>query len=94
MTQQLAVDMEKTDCLTCAFTADDVDYATFQNPQKSTQPYLDERTECVETDTRRCQGNSLFLLPTTQKLHNSIEKASKKTQAVYTRNSLREARKN
>ncbi len=43
---------------------------------------------------RRCQGNSLFLSPTTQKLHNSIEKASKDTQTLYTTKSLREARKN
>jgi hypothetical protein len=33
-------------------------------------------------------------LPTTQKLHDSIEKASKDTQALYTIKSLREARKN
>jgi hypothetical protein len=92
--QELAVDEDKTDSLTCAFTADDVDDATFQTAQKSTQPYLGEKTECVETDMRQCQGNSLFLLPTTQKLHDSIEKASKDTQAVYARNSLRETRKN
>jgi hypothetical protein len=43
---------------------------------------------------RQCQGNSLFLLPTTQKLHNTIEKASKDTQTLYTTKSLKEARKN
>jgi hypothetical protein len=61
---------------------------------KSKQGSLGEGTECVEMEMRRCQGNSLFLLPTTQKLHNSIEKASKDTQALYTTKSLREARKN
>jgi hypothetical protein len=43
---------------------------------------------------RQCQGNSLFLSPTTQKLHKSIEKASKDTQTLYTTKSLREARNN
>jgi hypothetical protein len=43
---------------------------------------------------RQCQGNSLFLSPTTRKLHNSIEKASKDTQTLHTTKSLREARKN
>ncbi len=33
-------------------------------------------------------------MPTTQKLHNSIEKASKDTKPLYTTKSLREARKN
>ncbi len=55
---------------------------------------LGNETECVETEMRRCQGNSLFLLPTTQKLHDSIEKASIDTQPLYTTQSLREARKN
>ncbi len=43
---------------------------------------------------RRCQENSLFLSPTTKKLHNSIEKALNSTQTLYTTNSLREERKN
>jgi hypothetical protein len=43
---------------------------------------------------RQFQGNSLFLLPTAQKLHDSIEKASKDTQPLYTTKSLIEARKN
>jgi hypothetical protein len=55
---------------------------------------LGKETVCVKTEMRRCQGNSLFLSPTTQKLHNSIEKASKDTQTLYTTKSLREARKN
>jgi hypothetical protein len=93
MTQELAVDEDKTDSLTCAFTADDVDDVTFQTQQKSTQPYLAEKTECVETDMRQCQGNSLFLLPTTQKLHASIEKASKDSQAVYTKKQFMRSKK-
>ena len=55
---------------------------------------LGEETVCVETEMRRCQGNSLFLSPTTQKLHNSIEKALQGAQTLYTTKSLREARKN
>jgi hypothetical protein len=90
----LTVDEDQTDSFTCAFTADYVDDATFQTPQKSKQGYLGEGTECVETDMRQCQGNSLFLLPTTQKLHGSIEKVLKDTQAVYRTKSLRETRKN
>jgi hypothetical protein len=43
---------------------------------------------------RQCQDNSLFLSPTTIKLHNRIEKASQDTQTLYTANSLGEARKN
>jgi hypothetical protein len=93
MTHQLAVDEDKTDWLTCAFTAEDVDDATFHTPQKLRRPHLGKRTKCVETDMKQCQGNSLFLLPTTQKFHNSIENVSKDTQLVYTRNSLREAKR-
>ncbi len=48
----------------------------------------------METGMRLCQGNSLFHFPTTQKLHDSIEKASKDTQALNTTKTLREARKN
>jgi hypothetical protein len=55
---------------------------------------LGKETVCVETEMRRCQGDSLFLSPTTQKLHNSIEKVLKDTQTLYTTKSLREARKN
>jgi hypothetical protein len=36
----------------------------------------------------------IILSPTTQKLHNGIEKASKDTQTLNTTKSLREARKN
>ncbi len=46
------------------------------------------------TDMKQCQGNSLFPFSMTQKLHDSIEKASKDTQPVYTRKSLSEAKKN
>jgi hypothetical protein len=94
MTRELSGDKDQIESFTCAFTADYVDDATFQTPQKSKQGSFGEGTECVETEMRQCQGNSLFLLPATQKLHDSIEKGSKDTQALYTTKSLREARKN
>jgi hypothetical protein len=94
MTQELAGDKDQTETFTYAFTADYMDDATFQTPQTSKQGYLGEVTECVETEMRRCQGNSLFLLPMAKQFHGSIEKASKDTQALYTTKSLREARKN
>jgi hypothetical protein len=50
-------------------------FVTLHTPQQSKHMSLGKETVCVETEMRQCQGNSLFLLPTTQKLHNSIEKA-------------------
>ncbi len=61
---------------------------------KNQNTSLGKETVCVESEMRQCQGNPLFLSPTTQKLHNSIEKASKDPQTLYTTKSLREARKN
>jgi hypothetical protein len=93
--QELAGEKEdQTECFTCEFTEDDVDNVTLQTPQKSKHMSLGEETVCVEMEMRRCQGNSLFLSLTTQKLHNSIEKASKDTQTLHATKSLREARKN
>ncbi len=71
-----------------------MDNVTLRTPQKLKHMSLDKEIECGEMEMRRCQGNSLFLLLTTQKLHNIIEKASKDTQPLYTTKSLREARKN
>ncbi len=71
-----------------------MDNGTFQTQQKSKHSSLGKETECVETEMRQCQGNSLFLLPTTQKLHDSIEKAWKDTQPLYTIKSLSKGRKN
>jgi hypothetical protein len=94
MKQCFEGDNDQTESFTGEFTADDVDNVTLQTPQKSTHMPLGKETECVETEMRRYQGNSLFLLPTTQKMHDSIAKASKDTQPLYTTNSLRDARKN
>jgi hypothetical protein len=93
--QALAGEKEdQTDCFTCEFTSDDADNVTMHTPQQSKQISLGEENECVETETRQCQDNSLFLSPTTKKLHNNIEKASEDNQTLYATNSLREARKN
>jgi hypothetical protein len=93
--QELAGEKEdQTECFTCEFTADDANNVTLQTLQKSKHMSLGEETVCVDTEIRRIQGNSLFLSPTTQKLHNSIEKASTDTQTLYTTKSLREARQN
>ncbi len=73
---------------------DDADNVTLQTLQKSKHMPLGKETECAEMEMSQCQGNSLFLLPTTQKLHDSIEKASTDTQPLYTTKSLTEARKN
>jgi hypothetical protein len=90
MKEELAGDKDQTGSFTCEFTADDVDNVTLQTPQKLKHMPLGKETECVQMEMKRCQGNSLFLLPTTQKLHNSNEKASKDTQPLYTTKSLRE----
>ncbi len=56
---------DQTDCFSCEFTGDDVDNVTLQTPQQSKHMSLGIETVCVETEMRRCQGNSLFLSTTT-----------------------------
>jgi hypothetical protein len=65
MTQELVGDKDQTEPFTCTFTADYVDDATFQIPQKTKQGSLGEENVCVEMEMRLCQGNSLFLSPST-----------------------------
>jgi hypothetical protein len=48
----------------------------------------------VRTEINRYKDNSLYLSPATRKLHDSLEKASIKSQPLYTTKSLRETRKN
>ncbi len=85
---------DQTEFFSCEFTSNDAENVTMHTPQQSKQMSLGDEQVCVETEMRRCQENSLFLSPTTKKLHDSIEKASKYTQTLYTTNSSREARKN
>jgi hypothetical protein len=85
---------DQTKLFTCEFSSNDGEIVTMHTAQQSKQMSLGNEHVCVETEMRQCQENSLFLSPTIKKLHNSIEKASKSTQTLYTTNSLREARKN
>jgi hypothetical protein len=85
---------DQTKLFTCEFSSNDGKIGTMRTPQQSTQISLGNEHVCFETEMRGCQENSLFFSPTTKKLHNSIEKASNSTQALYIMNSLREARKN
>jgi hypothetical protein len=48
----------------------------------------------VRTEINRYKANSLYLSPTTKNLHDSLEKASIKSQQLYTTKSLRETRIN
>jgi hypothetical protein len=80
--------------LTYAFTADDVDDATFHTPQKMNTTLFGWKNWMCGNLYEMMPRQYIISFAMTQKLHNSIEKASKDTQAVYTRKSLREARKN
>ncbi len=48
----------------------------------------------MRTEINRYKDNSVYLSPTTKKLHDSLEKASVKIQPLYTTNSLRQTKKN
>ncbi len=48
----------------------------------------------MRTEINRYKDNSLYLSPTTKKLHDSLEKPSIKSQQLYTTKSLRETRNN
>jgi hypothetical protein len=52
VTQEFSVDDDKTYWLTCAFTADDVDDATFQSPSRPTQLFSHETPKIVQTDIK------------------------------------------
>jgi hypothetical protein len=83
--------------LTNEFTDDDNDDANksiLHSPPNPTQLFPLESLDIVRTELNRYKDNSLYLSPTTHKLHHSIKKASIITQPVYTTKSLRVARKN
>ncbi len=48
----------------------------------------------MRTEINRYKDNSLYLSPKTKKMNDSLEKASIKSQQLYTTKSLRETRKN
>jgi hypothetical protein len=82
---------------TSKFRPDDTDGANnaiLLSTPKQTQLFPSESSKIVRTEINRYNNNSLYLSPTTKKLHDSLEKASRKSQPLYTTKSLRETRKN
>jgi hypothetical protein len=73
---------------------DDANNAILLTTPKQAQLFPSESSKIVRTEINRYKDNSLFLSPTTIKLHNSLERASIKSQPLYTTKSLRETRKN
>ncbi len=83
--------------LTSKFTPDDNDDANkaiLHSTPKQTQLFPSESSKIVRTEINRYKDNSLYLSPTTKKMHDSPKKASLKSQPLYTTKSLRETRKN
>ncbi len=81
---------------TSEFRPDDTDDANNEillSIPKQTQLFPSESSKIVRTEINRYKDNALYLSPTTTTLHDSLEKASIKSQRLYTTNSLRETRK-
>jgi hypothetical protein len=78
------------------FRADDTgdaNKAILLSTPKQTQLFPSESSKNVRTEINRYKDNSLYLSPTTKKMHDSLKKASINTQPLYTTKSLRETRK-
>ncbi len=73
---------------------DDANNANLLSTPKWTQLFPSESSKIVRTEINRYKANSLYLSPTTKNLHDSLEKASIKSQQLYTTKSLRETRIN
>jgi hypothetical protein len=83
--------------LTSKFRPDDTDdakNAILLSTPKQAQLFPLETSKIVKTKINRSKDNSLFLSPTTKKMHAGLDKASIKRQPLYTTKSLRETRKN
>jgi hypothetical protein len=81
--------------LTSKGRPDDTDVgniAILLSTPKQAQLFPLESSKIVRTEINRYKDNSLFLSPTTKKLHDSLEKASRKSQPLYTTKSLRATR--
>ncbi len=90
-------DYPNKEVLTTEFTPDDTEDANkaiLHSTRTRTQLFPSESSKIVRTEINRYKDNSYYLSPTTKKLHDSLEKASVKSQPLYTTNSLREIRKN
>jgi hypothetical protein len=72
----------------------DANNAILLSTPKQAQLLPSESSKIVRTEINRYKDNSLFLSPTPKKLHDSLEKATIKSQRLYTTKSLRENRKN
>jgi hypothetical protein len=83
--------------LTSKFTTDDTgdaNKAVLLSTLKRTQSFPSESSKTVRTEIFRYKDNSSYLFPTTNKMHDSTEKAPINTQPLHTTNFLREIRKN
>jgi hypothetical protein len=84
-------DYPNKEILTGEFRPDDTDDANNANllsTPKRTQLFPSESSEIVRTEINRYKDNSLYLSPTTKTLHDSLEKASIKSQQLYNTKSL------
>ena len=78
-------DYPNKEMLTSEFRPDDTDDANSENllsTPKRTQLFPSESSKIVRTEINRYKDNSLYLSPTTNKLHDSLEKASIKSQQL------------
>jgi hypothetical protein len=76
-------DYPNKEMLTSKFRPDDTDDANNTNllsTPKQTQLFPSESIKIVRTEINRYNDDSLYLSPTTKKLHDSLEKASIKSQ--------------
>jgi hypothetical protein len=89
-------DYPNKEMLTSKFRPDvthDANNAILLSTPKQDHLLPSKSSKIVRTEINRYKDNSLFLSPTTKKLHDSLEKASIKSQQLYTTKSLRETRK-
>ena len=71
--------------LTSEFTPDDTEDANkaiLHSTTTRTQLFPSESSKILKTEINRYKDNSLYLSPTTKKLHDSLEKASIKSQQL------------
>ncbi len=61
-----------------------------ETPQKSPKKILFEPPDPLQQSLTRFKDTGLFLSPTTEKIHKSIEKATKLSEVVYNSRKLKE----
>ncbi len=90
-------DYPNKEMLTSKFGPDvphDANNSILLSTPKQAQLLPSESSKIVRTEINRYKDNSVFLSPITKKLYDSLEKASIKSQQLYTTKSLRETRNN